>query len=87
MASETALIPTFSLAERDRRWALVRERMRKAKLDCLVGFPNGGRFEQLQANTRYLTAMGGSASARSGVAFPLDGEVTAFVQSPRDIAW
>ena len=86
MASETALIPTFSLAERDRRWGLVRERMRKAKLDCLVGFPNGGRFEQLQANTRYLTAMGGFA-CEIGVAFPLDGEVTAFVQSPRDIAW
>lgn len=86
MANETTLIPTFSLSERDRRWGLVRERMRKARLDCLVGFPNGGRFEQLQANTRYLTAMGGFA-CEIGVAFPLEGEVTAFVQSPRDIAW
>jgi hypothetical protein len=51
------LIPTFSRAERDQRWALVRKRMKDAGLDCLVGFPNGGRFEQLQANTRYLTQM------------------------------
>lgn len=86
MANESTLIPTFSLAERDRRWGLVRERMKKAGLDCLVGFPNGGRFEQLQANTRYLTQMGGFA-CEIGVAFPLDGEVTAFVQSPRDIVW
>jgi Xaa-Pro aminopeptidase len=86
MANEEALIPTFSKAERDRRWGLVRDRMRKSKLDCLVGFPNGGRFEQLQANTRYLTAMGGFA-CEIGVAFPVEGDVTAFVQSPRDIAW
>lgn len=86
MANETTLIPTFSLAERGRRWGLVRERMKKAKLDCLVGFPNGGRFEQLQANTRYLTQMGGFA-CEIGVAFPLEGDVTAFVQSPRDIVW
>ena len=86
MANETTLIPTFSLAERDRRWGLVRARMQKDKLDCLVGFPNGGRFEQLQANTRYLTAMGGFA-CEIGVCFPLEGEVTAFVQSPRDIEW
>jgi Xaa-Pro aminopeptidase len=84
--SDITLIPTFSRAERDRRWGLVRKRMLEARLDCLVGFPNGGRFEQLQANTRYLTQMGGFA-CEIGVAFPLEGEVTAFVQSPRDIAW
>jgi Xaa-Pro aminopeptidase len=84
--SDDTLIPTFSRAERDRRWGLVRKRMLEARLDCLVGFPNGGRFEQLQANTRYLTQMGGFA-CEIGVAFPLEGEVTAFVQSPRDIAW
>lgn len=86
MVQETSLIPTFSVAERDRRWGLVRKRMKEAGLDCLVGFPNGGRFEQLQANTRYLTQMGGFA-CEIGMAFPLEGEVTAFVQSPRDIAW
>ncbi|MGH7090234.1 MAG: M24 family metallopeptidase [Stellaceae bacterium] len=83
---EDVLIPTFSRAERDRRWSLVRKRMHEERLDCLVGFPNGGRFEQLQANTRYLTQMGGFA-CEIGVVFPLEGEITAFVQSPRDIAW
>ena len=80
------LVPAFSRAERDRRWSLVRRRMTERQLDCLIGFPNGGRFEQLQANTRYLTQMGGFA-CEIGVAFPREGEVTAFVQSPRDIAW
>ena len=80
------LVPAFSRSERDRRWGLVRRRMMERRLDCLIGFPNGGRFEQLQANTRYLTQMGGFA-CEIGVAFPLDGDVTAFVQSPRDIAW
>jgi Xaa-Pro aminopeptidase len=86
MANAETLIPTFSKVERDRRWGLVRDRMKAARLDCLVGFPNGGRFEQLQANTRYLTQMGGFA-CEIGVCFPLDHEVTAFVQSPRDIVW
>ena len=82
----SGLMPTFSLAERDRRWGLVRRRMAERGLDCLIGFPNGGRFEQLQANTRYLTQMGGFA-CEIGVIFPADGEVTGLVQSGRDIAW
>jgi Xaa-Pro aminopeptidase len=80
------LIPTFSRAERDRRWGLVRRRMAEERLDALVGFPNGGRFEQLQANTRYLTQMGGFA-CEIGLVLPLEGEATGFVQSARDIAW
>ena len=35
---EATLIPTFSRAERDRRWALVRKRMKDAELDCLSDF-------------------------------------------------
>ena len=84
--NENSLIPTFSRGERDRRWALVRRRMAAANLDCLIAFPNQGRFEQLQANTRYLTAMGGFA-CEIAVVFPQDGAVTSFVQSGRDIAW
>jgi Xaa-Pro aminopeptidase len=80
------LIPTFSRQERDRRWGLVRKRMAAEKLDCLVGLPNQGRFEQLQANTRYLTQMGGFA-CEVAVVFPLAGEVTGIVQTPRDISW
>lgn len=84
--TQDTLIPVFTKSERDRRWGLVRKRMAEQRLDCLIGFPNGGRFEQLQANTRYLTQMGGFA-CEIGVAFPLEGDVTGFVQSARDIAW
>jgi Xaa-Pro aminopeptidase len=81
-----SLIPAFSLAERERRWSLVRRRMAEENLDCLIGFPNQGRFEQLQANTRYLVPIGGFAT-EVAVVFPLDAEVTAIVQSARDIGW
>ena len=80
------LIPTFTFAERDRRWRLVRQRMKDDGLDCLVGFPNGGRFEQLQANTRYLVPIGGFAT-EVGLVFPFDSDVTAIVQTPRDVDW
>lgn len=83
---DTAAIPQFSLAERDARWARVRARMDEAGLDCLIGFPNQGRFEQLQANTRYLVQIGGFAT-EVAVVFPRSGAVTAFLQGPRDIDW
>ena len=80
------LIPTFSLAERDDRWGRVRRRMAAENLDCLIAFPNGGRFEQLQGNTRYLIPIGGFATEVAAV-FPVEGEVTAIVQTPRDVDW
>ena len=84
--TEQSLIPGFSLAERERRWRLVRRRMAEENLDCLIGFPNQGRFEQLQANTRYLVPIGGFAT-EVAVVFPLDDEVTAIVQTARDVGW
>ena len=84
--TENNLIPTFSHAERDRRWNLVRRVMAEEKLDSLIAFPNQGRFEQLQANTRYLTQIGGFAT-EVALVFPLAHEVTAFLQTPRDIAF
>ncbi len=82
--TETSLIPNFTVAERDRRWSNIRQRMAMEKLDCLIAFPNQGRFEQLQANTRYLTQIGGFAT-EVALVFPLEHDVTAFVQTPRDI--
>lgn len=83
---EFELVPTFSLAERDARWARVRALMAEQGLDCLIGYPNQGRFEQLQANTRYLIQIGGFQT-EAAVTFPADGEVTAIVQSGRDLAF
>jgi len=82
----TGLIPTFSRGERDARWSRVRARMAAEGFDCLIGFPNQGRFEQLQANTRYLVGIGGYAT-EVAVVFPREGEVTAILQGGRDIEW
>lgn len=47
-------------------------------IDCLLLPANSGRWEQLQADSRYLTSIGGFATEVLTV-FPLEGEVTAYV--------
>ena len=51
--------PRFSLAERDRRWRAVRELMRRERLDVIITPQNTGHSMDYQANTRYLTHVGG----------------------------
>ncbi|HEY7060300.1 MAG TPA: hypothetical protein VII06_02390 [Chloroflexota bacterium] len=84
--SRATLIPIFDIAERDRRWARVRAAMAQAGLDCLVGFPNSGHWDQFQAAVRYLTQIGGNTT-EAAVVFPLDGTVTAYVRGPNEVAW
>ncbi|HZS00896.1 MAG TPA: M24 family metallopeptidase [Chloroflexota bacterium] len=84
--SAQTLIPIFDLAERDRRWARLRQAMVAAGLDCLVGFPNSGHWDQFQAAVRYITQIGGNTT-EAAVVFPLAGEVTAFVRGPNEVAW
>jgi Xaa-Pro dipeptidase len=55
--------PRFSLAERDRRWAEIRARMRAAKLDVIVVPNNTGHSTDFQSNARYLTHVGGGGDA------------------------
>ena len=75
--------PNFSLAERDRRWALVREIMLKRDVPYLV-VPAGLRqSRRARAIARYVSHIGGG-SARVGVVFSLEGEPTAFVSDPED---
>ncbi len=69
-------IPKFTLAERDRRWAKVRTRMADAGIDAIFVPPHTGLFDTQQANTRYLTGLGGNHWTVATV-FPLEGEVTA----------
>src|SRR6185312_3066851 len=69
--------PRFSIAERDRRWAEVRARMRAAKLDVIVVPNNTGHSTDFQSNSRYLTHVGGGGDADIAVVFPLEGTVTA----------
>ncbi len=75
---KTELIPQLSLQERDRRYRNVRQEMARRGIDCLLLPANSGRWEQLQADSRYLTSIGGFATEVFTV-FPLAGEVTAYV--------
>ena len=73
-------VPRFSLAERDRRWRLVRQLMAEEGLDVIVTAVNTGHWDHFQANTRYLTGVGGNCGEAAAV-FPLEGEVTAIAMA------
>lgn len=76
------MIPSFSLEERDRRWRLVRQEMRKANLDALIALPNQGHWDQFRAEACYLTQIGGHQT-EVAVTMPLEADVTAaFPTSP-----
>jgi len=72
------LIPQLSIEERDRRYKIVRGEMARRGIDCLLLPANTGRWEQLQADSRYLSSIGGFATEVFTV-FPLDGETTAYI--------
>jgi Xaa-Pro dipeptidase len=72
------LIPQLSLQERDRRYRNVRLEMARRGIDCLLLPANTGRWEQLQADSRYLSSIGGFATEVFTV-FPLDREPTAYI--------
>ncbi|MSP39083.1 MAG: aminopeptidase P family protein [Deltaproteobacteria bacterium] len=79
-------LPKFSLAERQRRWQRVRERMAQDHLDAIIGFPNQSHWDQFQANIRYLTHIGGHQT-EVAVVFPATSEPTAFVRGGNEIEW
>jgi Xaa-Pro aminopeptidase len=68
--------PTFSMAERERRWARVRQLMHRDGIDCIVGLNSTGTHNRNQADVRYLTQLGNNCE-EIGVCFPLSGQVTA----------
>ena len=86
MPIEKPIIPTFSLAERDRRWKLLRNEMKKTGHEALISLPNEGHWDQFGADTRYLTQIGGFQT-EVGAVFPLEGEVTAVVRGANEIEW
>lgn len=77
MAQEN-LVPLPSLAERDRRYKNVRERMAREGLDVLLLPANHSRWEQMMADSRYLSGIGGFATEVFTV-FPAAGDPTAYV--------
>jgi len=74
-------LPSFSLAERDRRYQRVRRLMRERNLDCLLA--PAADVGEPQANSRYLCQMGG-VQGGAWVIFPVSGEVTAILSSERE---
>lgn len=77
-------LPKPSLAERDRRYALVRAAMAENGLDCLVLPQNTGEWDACQPDVRYLTAIGGGGTAAAAI-FPIQGDPIAIVREPRRV--
>jgi Xaa-Pro aminopeptidase len=82
----------FSLAERDRRWKAVRERMARDGIDVIIAPPNNGNSTDWQADARYLSHCGGGADASIGCVFPLEDPPTVVATSiirwgPRVQTW
>lgn len=83
MRDGQARLPSFSLAERDRRYGRIRELMRQRGLDCLLA-PPAEPYEP-QANSRYLTQVGGLQGGAWAI-LPIEGEATAILGTEREHA-
>src|ERR1044071_9778913 len=70
--------PRFSIAERDRRWKLVRELMARDGIDAFIAPENTGHYEHWQSDTRYLTQIGGNC-VDAGAIITIDHDPIAFV--------
>src|ERR1700747_1833838 len=73
-AIDERALPSFSLAERDRRWARVRELMAQRGVEVLVAPPNTGSNDKFQADARYLTQFGLNGEQAACI-FPASGKV------------
>lgn len=71
-------VPRLPVSERDRRYEKLRAAMRAAGIDVMVLPANHGRWDQMMADSRYLTTIGGYGTETLTI-FPLEGEVTAGV--------
>lgn len=69
------LLPKLSRAERDRRWAKVRDLMRRDGLELIIALNNSSSWDQGNGSGRYLSSVGGNCASVS-VVFPLEGDVT-----------
>ena len=86
VALEKPIIPTFSVKERDRRWSLLREAMKKADFDALIALPHEGHWDQFGCDTRYITQIGGTQT-EVGCVVPFEADVTAVVRGENEIEW
>ncbi|MPZ13275.1 MAG: M24 family metallopeptidase [Chloroflexi bacterium] len=81
-AAGRRVLPSFSLAERDRRYGRVRELMAERNLDCLLA--PSSEVGETQAPSRYLCQIGG-VQGGAWVVFPRQGAVTAVLSAEREM--
>jgi len=68
--------PYLSLAERDRRYKLVRQAMKERGLDVLLVWGDSGKWDWRMANIQYLSGGFGGNGDDGLMVFPLEGEPT-----------
>jgi Xaa-Pro aminopeptidase len=66
--------PRFSKAEYERRYAAIRNMMRRLNLDCLLIIGGSAAYGRLWFNFRYVTNMMGKAELANYCFFPKEGE-------------
>jgi len=74
-------LPQLSLAERDRRWAAVRNAMAQNDVEALIVWGNDVFFNMGMANFRYLTHIGAQHGNCAAV-FPMEGDPIVFHGPP-----
>jgi Xaa-Pro dipeptidase len=70
--------PQLSLQERDRRWRLIRDGMRRRGLSCLIIWGDSGKWDSKMAHVRYVSHIGGNGEEGVCV-FPLEGDPTVII--------
>ena len=80
------------LSERDRRWQSIRAEMSLRGVDCLLLNGNSGRWNEMNANIRYLCDYADPLSGTCYALFPGAGEGTLVTQmalkrSAREMSW
>ena len=66
--------------ERDRRWRCLRDGMAKRGVDCLLFNGNSGRWNEMNANVRYVSGYADPLSGTSYALFPASGDGTLVTQ-------
>jgi Xaa-Pro dipeptidase len=69
-----------SFAERDRRWLRLRQEMTRRGVDCLLLNGNSGRWNEMNANVRYVTGYADPLSGACYALFPMTGAGTYITQ-------
>jgi len=70
----------LTLSERDRRWAHVRDEMANRGVDCLLVNGSAARYNEMQANVRYITNYADPLSTMTYALFPSSGDGTLVLQ-------